>query len=174
MFARNGYEAVGTQELCVEAKVTKPTLYYHFGNKAGLLSAVCADARQTFLDYLSEWLHYSGDLVSDIRGLFGGVARFAREDADRFQIVLQILFPPTGSTVGEKTQDDAAAITTSLEHFFREVAGGHGNIRGKEKDVAVIFLGHAIALTRIVSAHRERETTEVAAMAAQTFLYGIF
>jgi TetR/AcrR family transcriptional regulator len=174
VFAQKGYEAVGIQEICALAAVTKPTLYYHFGNKAGLLSAVCADARHAFLGALGEELHYSGDLVQDIRSLFRSVAQFARYDGDRFQLLLQILFPPAGSTVGAQTQDDAAAIATALEQFFREAAVGHGNIRGKEAEIAEIFIGHAIALTRITTVQENADTSERAVRAAQTFLYGIF
>ncbi|MDA3950732.1 MAG: TetR/AcrR family transcriptional regulator [Spirochaeta sp.] len=174
VFAQKGYEAVGIQEICALATVTKPTLYYHFGNKAGLLSAVCADARSAFLRALGDQLHYSGDLVRDVRTLFRCVSAFAREDGDRFQLVLQMLFPPAGSTVGAKTRADAAAIATALEQFFQEAAGGHGNIRGKEAEIAEIFLGHAIALTRINAVQLHGDPSERAIRAAQTFLYGIF
>lgn len=174
VFAQKGYEAVGIQEICDLATVTKPTLYYHFGNKAGLLSAVCTDARHAFLQALGDQLHYSGDLVSDIRGLFKDVARFSQEDADRFQLLLQMLFPPTGSNVGAQTHDDAAAITASVERFFREASRGHGNISGKETEIAEVFLGHAIALTRITATQREGDGSKHVIMAAQTFLYGIF
>ena len=40
LFAEKGYDGVGVQEICVESKITKPTLYYYFSSKAGLLSAI--------------------------------------------------------------------------------------------------------------------------------------
>jgi TetR/AcrR family transcriptional regulator len=40
LFAARGYDAVGVQEIVAAAGVTKPTLYYYFGSKRGLLAAL--------------------------------------------------------------------------------------------------------------------------------------
>ena len=40
LFHARGYDAVGVQEIAEMAGVTKPTLYYYFGNKRGLLEAL--------------------------------------------------------------------------------------------------------------------------------------
>ena len=37
LFYARGYDAVGVQEIVDRAGVTKPTLYYYFGSKLGLL-----------------------------------------------------------------------------------------------------------------------------------------
>jgi AcrR family transcriptional regulator len=39
-FAARGYAATSTRNICDRAKVTAPTLYHHFGNKAGVYAAV--------------------------------------------------------------------------------------------------------------------------------------
>jgi AcrR family transcriptional regulator len=36
LFSEKGYSATSTREICERAKVTKPTLYYHFGSKEQL------------------------------------------------------------------------------------------------------------------------------------------
>lgn len=40
LFYEKGYDAVGVQQIVEAAGVTKPTLYYYFGSKQGLLSNV--------------------------------------------------------------------------------------------------------------------------------------
>jgi AcrR family transcriptional regulator len=40
LFAHSGYAAASVQAIVDAAKVTKPVLYYHFGNKEGLYSAL--------------------------------------------------------------------------------------------------------------------------------------
>ena len=40
LFASKGYGSVGIQEIVTEAGISKPTLYYHFGSKKGLLEAI--------------------------------------------------------------------------------------------------------------------------------------
>jgi AcrR family transcriptional regulator len=39
-FAHNGYAGASVQDIVSEAKVTKPVLYYHFGSKEGLYTAL--------------------------------------------------------------------------------------------------------------------------------------
>lgn len=40
LFHARGYDAVGVQEIVERAGVTKPTLYYYFGSKLGLLKSL--------------------------------------------------------------------------------------------------------------------------------------
>ena len=40
LFYMKGYDAVGVQEIVDTAGITKPTLYYYFGSKRGLLENV--------------------------------------------------------------------------------------------------------------------------------------
>ena len=40
LFYAKGYDAVGVQEIAEKAGVTKPTLYYYFGSKYGLLETL--------------------------------------------------------------------------------------------------------------------------------------
>ncbi|MCD7717366.1 MAG: TetR/AcrR family transcriptional regulator [Lachnospiraceae bacterium] len=43
LFYEKGYDAVGVQEIVARAGLTKPTLYYYFGSKKGLLEALVAE-----------------------------------------------------------------------------------------------------------------------------------
>ena len=40
LFYQRGYDAVGIQEICQAAGITKPTLYHYFGSKYGLLEVL--------------------------------------------------------------------------------------------------------------------------------------
>ena len=40
LFYAKGYDAVGVQEIAQKAGITKPTLYYYFGSKYGLLETL--------------------------------------------------------------------------------------------------------------------------------------
>ena len=48
VFDRKGYQAASVREIVEQAGVTKPALYYHFGNKEGVLVAVLEQAVQEF------------------------------------------------------------------------------------------------------------------------------
>lgn len=187
LFSRSGYEAVGIQQICTASGITKPSLYYHFGNKETLLAAVARDATSAFIATLvaapsppdpgtAEEIPYTGDLVSDVRALFVAVLRFSHEHPARFQIILQMLYPPQGGVLGQVGAPELQRIHRALVEFFTAAAGGHGNLIGKERFLATVFLGHAIALSLLVTAETPATTAEspTVVLAAQTFLYGIF
>lgn len=179
LFSRSGYEAVGIQQICTSAGITKPSLYYHYGNKERLLAEVAGDAASGFLGALvngSHEIQFSGDLVSDIRSLFSEVLRFSRQQPARFQIILQMLYPPQGSVLGGIGDSELHRIRAALVQFFTTVAAAHGNLTGKEQFLAMVFLGHAIALATFLSRTDSVPTPDSpdVVQAAQTFLYGIF
>lgn len=179
LFSGSGYEAVGIQQICAAAGITKPSLYYHFGNKETLLAEVAGDAASGLLDTLtgsSQGITFSGDLVADIRSLFSEFLQFSRRNPARFQIILQMLYPPQGSTIGQVGRAELHRINSTLVRFFTIAAGAHGNLAGKEQFLAAVFLGHAVALAMYLShtdTSAQQDGPDVV-LAAQTFLYGVF
>jgi len=181
-FALKGFEAVGVQQICDAAGVTKPTLYYHFRSKQGLLKAVCTDAVESFLGATGPAsdtpgvLRFGGDIVSDIRTFLARIVAFGCREKERYALVLQILYAPPGGALGTVAADDRNAIVSAFEDYFHSALEAHGNIRGKEQILAATLLGHAGAVTALAAADCVSVTPDSPQIvqAAQTFLYGIF
>ncbi|MCU1513533.1 MAG: TetR family transcriptional regulator [Microbacteriaceae bacterium] len=57
---------VSTRAICDDAAVTPPTLYHHFGDRAGLLDAVVSHGFSAYLDRKRS-LKPSGDPIEDVR-----------------------------------------------------------------------------------------------------------
>ena len=53
-FADAGYAATSVQQIVDDAKVSKPALYYHFADKAGLFQALVHEAHDQRYRVLSE------------------------------------------------------------------------------------------------------------------------
>ena len=53
-FANAGYAATSVQQIVGDAKVSKPALYYYFGDKAGLFEALVSEALDERLRVLQE------------------------------------------------------------------------------------------------------------------------
>ena len=64
LFYVRGYDAVGVQEIVDAAGVTKPTLYYYFGSKKGLLETLLSTRCQELEEELKTAAEGGKDLPS--------------------------------------------------------------------------------------------------------------
>ena len=71
-----GVSALTTRRVCEEAGVTMPTLYHHFGNRDGLLTAVHAVTLEKFMAK-KRALAQTADPVADLRSSCESVLEFA-------------------------------------------------------------------------------------------------
>ncbi len=69
VFNRKGYAGASVREVAELAGVTKPTLYYYFGSKEGVLVAILKQAQQQFTAVVAHALARSGSARARIVGL---------------------------------------------------------------------------------------------------------
>jgi AcrR family transcriptional regulator len=85
VFDRKGYAAASVREVAEMAGVAKPAVYYHFGNKEGLLLAILHQAERQLSQTLEQSAGRAGSareriqaLCEDIYALFGEHVPLAR------------------------------------------------------------------------------------------------
>ena len=76
---QEGEANFSTRAVCALAKVTAPTLYHHFGNADGLLSAAIQEAFAQYLAGKSAAIRSSADPVIALRNGWDNYVRFAAE-----------------------------------------------------------------------------------------------
>ena len=91
LFYARGYDAVGVQEIAEKSGVTKPTLYYYFKSKYGLLEQLLKSRGEPFLEQLHAACAYRGDLRGTLCAAAGAVSDFAKREP-RFALLLVALF----------------------------------------------------------------------------------
>jgi TetR/AcrR family transcriptional regulator len=141
LFSRRGYESTGVQEIADAAGITKPTLYYYFGSKQGLLEAVVTSYGETFTGIIRKEAEYRHDLVINLSGLFRETLCFALEHRDFFRLMMGLFFsaPETAAfAAGRKLREELVSI---LEALFIASAGDHGNMKNRQKIYAESFMG---------------------------------
>ena len=69
VFDRKGYAGASVREIAELAGVTKPTLYYHFGSKEGLLVAILTQAQREFTALVGRALARQGPVGERIVAL---------------------------------------------------------------------------------------------------------
>ena len=62
LFSDKGYDSVGVQEIVTAAGITKPTLYYYFKSKHGLLEALIQEKGELLMRQLTQAVGTSGDI----------------------------------------------------------------------------------------------------------------
>ena len=71
LFYAKGYDAVGVQEIVDRAGITKPTLYYYFGSKLGLLKTLL----ETKFEEPHAAVRAAAELKEDIRSVLYHMAK---------------------------------------------------------------------------------------------------
>jgi AcrR family transcriptional regulator len=104
LFAARGYDATPVRAIVESAGVTKPTLYYHFGSKAGLAKAVLTDPLNRLLAAMRVALQSNPDAVRAAEELFELNLAFSRDEPDRARFLYALFFGPLGSGLAEEVK----------------------------------------------------------------------
>jgi TetR/AcrR family transcriptional regulator len=96
LFANRGYGSTSVRELAEAAGVTKPTLYYHFGNKEGLFVAAVEAVLEVAGGVTREAVAMPGTLRERLQYFIEAHFEHARAFPDAFRLVLTAEYPAEG------------------------------------------------------------------------------
>lgn len=164
LFSEKGYEGVGVQEICTASNITKPTLYYYFSSKSGLLSAIIEDFGKSFYDRLEKAAEYKRDFVQGLNDLLVAEILTAEENPAFFRLHSSLATASEDSEGGKIYRDFSQKIEKLFEDFFYKSVNEIGNMRSKELLFSRIYLStcHSVALDIIngkFSDDKKRENT---------------
>jgi AcrR family transcriptional regulator len=98
VFARKGYASATVREIVEKAGVTKPVLYYHFGNKEGVYKAILDAALGEFEERLAAVQRLKGNAALRLRRLCQEVYGIFRKHTDVIRVMHAIYYgPPQGA-----------------------------------------------------------------------------
>jgi len=141
LFSSRGYDAVGVQEICDLAGVTKPTLYHYFISKRGLLQALLEAYFNPFLNDLEQAASYQGDITLSLEKIIRLYFSFARKAMPFYRLQLAMRFSPQESEAYQAVASFNKRQTITLEDLFIMAAADHGNMHRRAKTYAATFLG---------------------------------
>ncbi|MGV3527250.1 MAG: TetR/AcrR family transcriptional regulator [Candidatus Sericytochromatia bacterium] len=173
-FAQAGYENVGIQKIIEAVDVKKPTLYYYFGSKQGLLQAVLEQAFGPFLNELQRAAHYRGDLTLTLEDIVKRYFAFARQSGEVYRFGLSLIFAAEASEARQTMQPFLDQQYTLLEAVFAQAEKDHGNMRGRSQRYALTLLGMINAYITSSFSGAIALSDESAYLACKQFMHGIF
>ncbi len=124
-FADAGYAATSVQHIVDDAKVSKPALYYHFADKAGLFQALVHEAHDQRHRILQEAAARGGDIRTQLEAILAGLFEYFRQNRELMRISFATMF----AAPGEVPED--VACTEKCERNFEFV---HSLIQRAQKN----------------------------------------
>jgi TetR/AcrR family transcriptional regulator len=91
-FMRKGYAGSSINEIVEATDVTKPTVYYHFGNKEGLFAALVADAYERCFQERSRSIDPNVSVAEQIYQVIEADFSFCLQEPDLVRFVIALTF----------------------------------------------------------------------------------
>ena len=173
-----GYDAVGGQEIVDKAGVTKPTLYYYFGSKLGLLKTLIEETFQEFRIIL----HEAADMEQRIEETLYQVAHrycmFFESDREFYMLFMALFYSARENEAYQAVKPYVAEFYDMIVDVFGRAADQLGNMNGRQRQFAIGFIGtinHYLILQFEEGEENggKIQEEEIDAVVRQ-FMYGIF
>lgn len=177
LFYAKGYDAVGVQEIAEKAGITKPTLYYYFGSKLGLLKSILETNYEKFREAIDQAAVYEGDVPKTLYA----VALAFIEKTNSYQKMYMLMMALFYSA----RENEAYQVVKPLIHdfyqrivgIFEQASSELGNMRGRQATFAIGFIGiinHYILLTADTEKANSRTDEKEIQKLVNQFMYGIY
>lgn len=177
LFYAKGYDAVGVQEIVEKAGITKPTLYYYFGSKFGLLKTILEENYSEFKKAIDKASKYEKDVPKTLYAVASAFIEVANSHHKMYMLMMALFY-------SAKENEAYQAVKPLIHDFYQRVVGiferaSHelGNMRGRQTSFAIGFIGimnHYILLAgETDKGIRMVSDTEVKELVNQ-FMYGIY
>ena len=104
-FANSGYAATSVQHIVDDARLSKPALYYHFKDKAGLFQALVHEAHDERYRLLRAAMENNAGISAQLEAAIIALFAYCRENRDLMRISFATMF----AAPGEVPEDLACA-----------------------------------------------------------------
>jgi AcrR family transcriptional regulator len=146
LFSQRGYAGAGVDQLAARSGIAKTAIYYHFGNKEGLLAAVLERAATTWIDGIQAAAKQAGTPLARLDRALTGMRTMLEEKPWILKLV-QIL----ALEVAEEKPEVRATLQSILRRARQAIVTGLHEALGVELPNAERIAGVMLALLDGVS-----------------------
>lgn len=178
LFYTRGYDAVGVQEIAERSGVTKPTLYYYFKSKYGLLEQLLLSRSEGFGRELREACAYHGDLKNTLCAAARTAASFVVRDPKFSALFVALYHSAKGNEAYQAVRPLVLRLQQEIEQIFISAAADLGNMHGRQRQFSLGFIGLVLYYIVMKQETSRREAVqiseeEIEALVHQ-FMHGIY
>ena len=177
LFYSRGYDAAGVQEIVDRAGVTKPTLYYYFGSKRGLLEAIFNTKFEQLMPRLESIVLQPWDIREKLYTLADTYYEFFSQDYRFSMLMMALFYSARENEAYQKARPYYEKFYRTVVKLFDERAAELGNMNGRQGQFAISYIG---VLNQYLTMNFDPETGKWAVSPEQMhgmvdqFMYGIF
>lgn len=144
LFAEKGFAATSTREICERAGITKPVLYYYFGNKEQLYEELVLDTYSEYQKELRRAARRGHTPKERLINVLSAMFSYARHRHNYWRVGFRmVLVPERGSppiNYVEMSQSDERLLAEIIREGVRR-----REIRGQPEFIAGAIVGMAIS-----------------------------
>ncbi|MDO4453177.1 MAG: TetR/AcrR family transcriptional regulator [Eubacteriales bacterium] len=141
LFYAKGYDAVGVQEIAEKAGITKPTLYYYFGSKYGLLETLLTTKFKVFRERFERVAHYNGNITETLNRIAADYVDYAVNDQKFYMLLMSMFYLPRENEMYKAAQPLIKEFFRIIVKVFEDAREQLGNMNNREKQFAIGFIG---------------------------------
>ncbi|WP_099467381.1 TetR/AcrR family transcriptional regulator [Konateibacter massiliensis] len=178
LFYTKGYDSVGVQEIAENAGITKPTLYYYFGSKTGLLKEILESYGGEFIREMKAQSRYEGDLPGTLYRTAAAYVELAKKHRKFYFFMLALTYYAKENEAHKAVKPFIAQLNRIVLEIFENAAPLLGNMNGRQQKFAMGFVGTINGYILYVSETSEdgelNITNEQVFTLVHQFMHGIY
>ena len=137
LFYAKGYDAVGVQEIAQKAGITKPTLYYYFGSKYGLLETLLTKHFTVLNEELERASFYEGDVGATLYNIASAFLDYAMRNYKVYALLMAMFYSAKENEAYRAVKPLVKKFYSQIVHFFDAAEHELGNMNGRQEQFAV-------------------------------------
>ena len=127
-FANGGYAATSVQDIVDDAQVSKPALYYHFKDKAGLFQALVHQAHDERYRILREASANTAGIRAQLENILAGLFDYFGKNRDLMRISFATMFAAPGEVPENLSYADKCERNFEFIHSLIKRAQKNGEL----------------------------------------------
>ncbi|HUC83703.1 MAG TPA: TetR/AcrR family transcriptional regulator [Candidatus Acidoferrales bacterium] len=127
-FANSGYAATSVQDIVDEAKLSKPALYYHFKDKAGLFQALVHEAHDERYRILRAATESRTGIGAQLEAALAGLFAYFRKNRELMRISFATMFAAPGEVPEDAGCEEKCVRNFDFVHSLIKAAQKRGEL----------------------------------------------
>jgi AcrR family transcriptional regulator len=127
-FANSGYAATSVQDIVDDAKLSKPALYYHFKDKAGLFQALVHEAHDERYRVLCAAVAAGEKLPAQLENILRALFAFFRANRELMRIAFATMFAAPGEIPAGLDFEEKCVRNFEFVHALFQRAQKNGEV----------------------------------------------